>query len=484
MKPKNFCGIIISAFILALLFTTPITASANEKETIRVGYYSAYTDVIEDINSLNNKGYGHDVFKKMEELSDFQFEFVPIDGSLIDALNNDVVDVAGFSIRTDARREEVIFSENPYGKTYVALMTEDMDITYNSPESIDGKTVATYEDNIGQTYLDVYCEWNDISVEYIYAETHNYMTTEADFYITYSEERMSEEYNSILNLGVFNLYLMTSLENQELMSQLDTVFYQMVATEGNFFLELEEKYLAKNIEINHRGITQNEINILNQRPLEVAYISDYNPISFTNEQGEADGAMVDTLNLFAENYGFEVNYHPYSIYDDKSAIDGYDMVLTLYGEGDYIFENYNLTESYYSIPMYAQIDFDVFKDSEDMNDILEKSPRIGTLSYQTVDFNNFLEIYPNNEFVYYKDWHGLLDDFNDGKIDMMVSTQSAVPYIEIYLADKEKATINTDLEIPMHFYISKDISDVYMPIFNIMLDRVSEDEYAAILSTN
>ncbi len=265
MRIKRFLA---TALMLCLLFVIvlPIESFAdNEERTIvRVGYHTTYTDIIFNLDYRNNEGYGYEVFKKIEEISDFTFEFVPIYGSMVDALSEGIVDVGGLSVRTDDRRDEVIFSNTPYSKTYTALMTNDMSIRYNTPESIDGKRVATYEDNYAQQYLDIYCERNNISVEYVYGEIHNYRDLDADFYITYSEDKHSTLLNNVLNLGVFNLYLMAAPESQELLDQLDVHFYQIVTTEGNFFMELEEKYLSDNIEINHRSLTANEVEVLRQ----------------------------------------------------------------------------------------------------------------------------------------------------------------------------------------------------------------------------
>ncbi len=476
----------MSMFIIMAIISLSITqVNAQENdEVIRVGYYANFTDFVYDLDSLDEKGYGYEVFEKLEEISDLKFEYIPIQGDLIDAINSGYIDVGGFAIRNDDRRSEVLFSEYPFSKTYVALMSRDMDMRYNTPELIDGKTVATYEGNYAQKYLDIYCERTGISVEYVYGDIDNYMNLETHFIIKYSEDKEKEFQNNVLNLGIFNMYLMAGFDNQDMLEKIDDVFLQLVTTEGNYFLELEEKYLANNIELNHRGITEREINILRSKPLEVGYVADYRPISYTNEQGLPDGAMVETLNSFADIYGFEVNYHPYSTDDDPSVYENYDMLLTMYGEEEDVAQYFESTETYYQIDLYAQIRKDVHDSSTTTEQMIEKSHKVGMLNYLTFDYYSFEKEYPNNEILIYSEWHELLDAFAANEIDMLIATESAATYAELYLEDEARETINANENILMKFFVNKDISKEYIPVFNIMIDRKSLSEYEEILKTH
>ncbi len=452
-------------------------------EPIRVGYYSTFDDMIANMDSLNNKGYGYEVFQKISEYSDLEFEFVPIADSMIEAVQSGYVDVGGFNTQSDERREQVLYSEFPFNKTYLALMSKDMNIRYGDLQAIDGKIVAVYDENVGVENLNIFCEENNVSVEYIYGETETYMEQEADLFITYSEDPTSNDLNNILNLGVYNLYLITSFENAELMDLINDSFWEVIQTEGNFFMELEEKYLSENIEVAHRGLTQREIDILRQRPLEVGYVTGFSPISYTNENGEPDGVMVDVLNGFAENFDFEVNYHPYSIEEPQQEHENFDILLTLYGDSKHDNEYYTPTDAFHEISMYGIINNEML-DTTVLQEIIEKSPKIGSLPYQTIDFDAFLAVNSQVEFVFYNNWHALLDDLADGNLDMIFCTESATTYTQIYFEDLDISTIHTDTAAPMKFFINHDIADEYVPIFNVMIDRISEREYTAIIETN
>ncbi len=466
---------------IACFFLSTVTTFAED--TIKVGYYSDFTDFIFDIESKNNKGYGYEIFEKIEEVSDLEFEYIRIDGNPTDALNAGIIDLICFNTKTEAKQEEMLFSKTIYGKTYIALMTENTEIYYADAKSIDGKTVATYENNIGINDLNRFCDNYGIDVEYIYGEVHNYMDLDADFYISLSEDRSISKYNNVLNLGVHGLYVNASFENQELLDLIDKIFIDIVKTEGNFFLELEKKYLAGNLEINHRDLTSKEVVLLRQKTLEVGYIEGYAPISYTNEDGQAAGAMIDTLDYLAEQYKFNVNYTPYSIYDDPELLTNFDVLVALYGDGESNYKYYSPTESYFSMPMIAQINPDMY-DSSNIEKLFEQNLKIGSLKYQTIDYFHFLNAYPDSEFIFYDDWHELLDSFENNEIGMFISSETAATYAEIYLQKENIVMLHTDINTPINFLINKNIEDEYMKIFNVMLDRISETEYRAIIERN
>ncbi len=458
--------------------------SVDSNEAIRVGYYESYTAFADDINSLNNKGYGVEIFEKIEEVSDLTFEYIAIEGDSVVALQEGEVDLVAFFPKTEDRANQVLYSQLPFSKTYAALMTNDSDLIYADFDSIKNRTVATFEDNVANERLNTMVQNLGFTVDYVYGDFESYGALDTDFVLGFSEHRMIRNYNNVLDVGVYNYYLNASLENQELLDKIDAIFYDIIITEGNFFMELEEKYTSQNVEMSHRGLMVDELETLRQRPLEVGYIADYEPISFTNEDGEPDGSMVDILNFFADRYDFDVHYYPYSLDDPYELRANYDILLTLYGNGESEWENYVLTESFYNMPLYAQVNYDLYEGSSSKHEIMQTNPRIGTLPYQTVDFDSFNTVYPEATFVFFKDWYELLDSFAAGEIDMMLSTESSMTFAELYLNDTQRVTISTDTEVPMQFLMHHSIADEYLPIFNVMTDRITKAEYNTIVETN
>ncbi len=216
----------------------------------------------------------------------------------------------------------------------------------------------------------------------------------------------------------------------------------------------------------------------------MGYIANFQPISFQNEDGLPDGAMIDIFDSFAERFGFSVNYHPYNLSDGEETHEDFDILLTLYGDNDHDEMYYDKTETFYDIPIYGLVHIDTHQKSVTYNDIVLNSPRIGTLPYQEIDFELLEKWYEDNDFIFFEDWHDLLDSFAAREVDMMICTDSGATYAELYLEDTETITELTNLEVPMKLLVSKEISNEYLPIFNVMLDLVDEGYYKEALMTN
>ncbi len=468
----------VAMMICSMVNLMPL--QAEEVTRIKVGYVPRFNNLIEDMDSLNEKGYGYEIFQKMEEVSNYEFEFVPITSNVDAMLATGAIDVAGLFIRTDERRKNWIYSETQYGKTYVTLSTKNADIIYDDHDAIDGKTVATYEDNFANKAFDDYCIGYGIDVEYVYGTMYNY----ADYYLNYSaHESMEEQYNA-LNVGVYNLYLVTSMDNENLMKSLDEIFLHIVATEGNFFMELEDKYLAQDINYIHRDLNPSDIELLKSRPLQVGYLADKQPITYQKENGEAAGAMVEILNYLAKLYGFEVEYHTYSLDDDEKHRENFDILVTLYGDLNHEQEYYKPTEPFLNLDMYAQVRGDIYREREATGQLGEGHNRIGTLEYLMVDFEGFQSAFPENEIIYYTNLYDTIEDYKAGKLDMFLASANATTNAEILLGEMDSVTTPVDFQVPVSFWISKEIGNEYLSLFNIMLDKVPDEIYASILLSN
>ncbi len=77
MKRNRFLGILVA--ILVMWSALPYSAQAfTSDEIIRVGYYTE-DDLVSSIGSVGNEGYGYDVLRKIEEVSNLNFELLEVE---------------------------------------------------------------------------------------------------------------------------------------------------------------------------------------------------------------------------------------------------------------------------------------------------------------------------------------------------------------------------------------------------------------------
>ncbi len=486
MKQRFLSILFLSLVFVFILFqNSPLFASDNN-EIIRVGY-TPNDDLIIDITNSGDEGYGYEVLKKVEELSDIKFEFIKIEDNIFQALDNGQVDIIGFYFHTPERAKKYLYVKTPLNAVQTALIAPTtQNRIYDNPESINGKTVATYEGNVANISLDNYLEKHNISVNYIMGHINDYKELEADYYLAYSSDADLSNYNNLLNFEKRNTYLLSLPDKAEMVEKLNDVINEIVTTEGNFFELLSEKYMGAAFHTFHRSLTNDELQTLRQRPLKIAYNDIASPLTYTNDEGKPDGALIDVMNKLIEIYNFDVEYYPYSPFDPskENILENCDIELSIVGDMDFYEEHFIPSEAYYNIPVVAMVPRYKIGNNATTEEILKSAPKIWSLAYLYTDFDNFTKTHPENSYVFYENIHALFDGLEKNEVDQIITTQISLAYANSYLSHDDFFTYTADFSLEIHLSIAKDIAREYIPLFNVMLDNISEKEYQEILTQN
>ncbi len=477
MNLKNFAFVLVgvgffSAFNLFAL---------EKREIIRVGYYPN-DDLVENIDNQGNEGFGYEVLKKIEEISNYRFEFIEVSGSIFDALENNEVDVIGLFFRLQNREESFLYVDVPFNSAQMSLVAnKDLNIPYDDPQSINGKVVATYHDNPANEDLDMYLAEHNIEVTYVLSDFYNYRDMQADFYLSYSTDKTSAKYETILNLSKQYTYLMTRKDDQVLAEGLKKTLSVLILEEGLFFNDLITKYYDSNNYLFHRNLRANEIALLRARPLRVGYEENNRPFAYTNSEGKADGAIVAALEELVTIYDFDVEYCPYSLTDPDSFPADCDVIISAIGDRNQQKDNFTITEEYYEEPMIAIVPKKVVGGNESVLSILSAAPKIGISQYLYQNFDEFLSGAPGNKVVFFNTFDDLLKSYKKREVDMAVFTESGLPYANSYLNDTNSYILAADFTLKFCFAIANDIAQDFVPIFNVMFDNVPTDRYDELL---
>ncbi len=473
LKFRLFCILVL--FFSLYLYSNDIT------DVIRIGYHPQ-NGLITDINSYDRKGYGYDILKKIEETSDLRFEFISIEGSTLEALDNGEVDVIGLYYQRESFAQKYIFLDTPFNVEQTSLVAKgDVMIPYDHPESIDGKTVATYYTNPANEELDAYLAENNISVNYIMGDYYNYKDVEADYYMLYSSYIGDGNFTTVLNFSKRHTYLMSRIGNEDLMEKINTILEDIIIEESGFFTELEDKYYEDTSHYFHRNLRYDELQLLRARPIKVAYDVNHEPVTFKDEAGEPEGAIVGVMEELAAVYGFDVEYYPYSYADPTSLPADCDIVISSLGDYALIAEDFRPTESFYEMMLVAIVSKEKVGENPSIDKVLLESPRIGVLEYFYINYDSLLENIHSNEIVFYDNFRSLLEAYKNNDIDMAIFSENGTNFASSYLGENKNQVFATDIELQFHFSIANDVAEDYVPIFNVMLDNLSEERYEEIL---
>ncbi len=449
----------------------------NQKTVIKVGYFPGF-GFVKDLSSIAQKGYGVDFFQKMEDTSNFHFEYIEVDSLMpIDALNNGDIDVYGPVIKLREREQEVTYFSNPLAETSLILAAKnESEVYYNDVEAINGKMVATYRGNIANEMLIQCLAARGMSVEFLYAEPGSVHLQDADFYLLLSENAISEEsiskdFNVVLSFGMKHVFMVTKKGNIELAKQLDEAYLKSLSFDGSLYYDIRSKYLGEESLITKRYLTKEEANLLQGNTFSVGFVEHHEPYQFVNDQGEPDGIYIDVLNSLALEYGFTVEYAAYSI-GSRGTHENFDILLSHLGTKEYDLQFYEPTNSFYESPMYLLSHSDSYFNQN-------STSVLGMMNY--IEDNEIYRTYPKAEIRFFNNFYELVESFKMGFLDNVLFSDAGAEYVERDLTTFEHSISPTGLAIPFRFFISNDLQSDYVPIFNVLFAHLENESLENIV---
>ncbi len=450
-------------------------AHKDTKPVITVGYVNGY-GLMSDHNSYNSKGYGYDLLVKFGRYADIEFKFVESKEDVIKAVQDGEVDIAGLYSITPERQRQVAFGKIPVGATQYSLVARgEQAYFYDDHVAINGKTVATYNGNPGNRLLDTYLKQHNISVEYVVGGAQDFMNLDTDFYLTNSTVHTEEDFYSVLNLGLRNLYFFARKDNEQLLNYLDQKLYAFFTENASFPDFLEHKYGRVGNEFLNRSLTRKEAAMLKGKTFKVGYADDYQPYSFKDSLGNPGGVNIEFMNVLAKKYGFNVEYVPFNLNHSWSNFEGLDILASLIGERNHVRRFYESTDPYdnTSLNLVFRDDFDFEQNSLSIQKEGKQPIKIGMLNYISFPYSAFFKRFPNIKVTHYPNPDEILKDFFKKELDAFVATELGARTIASSLiTGKMHMTIH--LSLPMGFQISKRLSDEYVELFNVIINRESK----------
>ncbi len=455
--------------------------TSTRKQIVRVGYYPN-DDLIGNIKRAQSKGYGYEVLKKIESISDLKFEFIEVDGSMQKALIKGDIDLAGPYFKTEERLEKFLYAKYPLNSQVIALATKgDKKIYYDDPQSINGKTVATYPDSIAKQRLDEYLKENNISVNYVTNNLVDYLNVEADFYLLYSGDADAKDYYTALTLGAYYAFMITTPDKADIIAKIDNALEYIIYTEGSFFNDLYDEYLSE-LSVTHRYITRAESEKIQGKTFTVGYESKHEPYTYTDQQGNPNGAFIEIMDMLADEYGFNVEYIPLSLQDNQVNSEEPDIILSLVGDGTQETQGYVNTEPFYNIDMVAVASDEILAKT---NNIFEQSAvdiSVGMLQYKGVNFEEYIKDDREHLSIYfYESFDTLLNAYKIGEVDSAIFTANGIRYVNAKIDSVTDHILAVDFTVPAYMSFHEDIAAEFIPVFNVMFDNVKEQKYYDIM---
>ena len=471
--------LIVTALAAITILFMSITAFASEiadKEVLKVGYVKGYGG-IRDIDAVIEKGYLCDMFKRMEDFCDYSFEFVEYQSfnDIVEAVNNGEVQYFGPIMKTQENIKQFVM---PFTLTngVVSLVANEnvQPLYYDDPQSIDGKTVASYEDSTLESYLDEYCATHNISVKYVRSNLKDYHELEADYYLVSSVDYQFFNYQTAINFTTLPLCVATTEENKTEYADVTRAFYTMLSCDVDFLYELHEKYYEDS-SAQRRSLTKEEVDKLQNHTFKVAFESGHDFFSYFNEDGEPDGLLIQLLNEVLAGVGAkEVEYISYQMGGEgensvEYVVDNADIVISSKGKYKDFKDDFALTDTYMEVPFTLLVDRKLYVNSYDVT----TKAKIGIVRNMFMVPSSTSGQKFSQDFVVYDDIAQMYSDYNADKIDGFYLPQCALCCVEQKLT-RDFITLSTNATTPYKLWISNQLGSEYVTLANVLFDQRHE----------
>ena len=467
--------IMASILVIIMMFSLGTTSQAdNSKEVVKIGYIGDYGG-IEDIQSVSKKGYLYDLFERIGDYCNYQFEFVKYSNyeQLSKGAKNNEFYYFGPIINTGKSIQGCTYALE-LTNCVISLVTKDEqgEFYYDDPSSIDGKTVASYEDNILENYLNDYCNENNISVDYIRGDIKNYDQIDADLYLTTSNYTKLEDCESVISLTTEPLYVATVNKDTTINQVVTKAFQDVVANDVNFLYDLHEKYFKDTSSL-RRNLRKEETELLQNRQLKVAFESNHDFFSYLNKEGNPDGLLVNFVNeAVVETGALKPQYLPYSMNGKNQnsvdyIVENADIVISSLGKYSDFKDGFSLSDTYLDIPIILLVDQDLYYGDHQDN----QKHKIGIVRNMFIAPDAISNSTFSQDIVIYDDIDQLNKDYDDDKIDGFYSSECARSCVNQNI-ERDFYTISSSASTPLKIWVSNELGRDFIEIANVVFDQV------------
>lgn len=351
---KLFSVILI---VLAFVMTTDYQLSAKTK--IRVAYplQEGLTEVSEDgVFS----GYTYEYLKELERFTDYEFEFVLLDGdenaqitSAMKKVQEGDLDIMGAMMYDEALTDIYDYTSTNYGMgnmgIYVLSDNERINNTniYSLKKLAVGIVSRQKKENEKLTEFGV---MNGIDIkQHFYADAEAMLTALEKGKIesiAFSEQAsVRGNYRMVATFAPRPFYFITTKGKTDVIAELNSAMTKLNKEQPSFMSELHEKYFSmKNADFT---LTEKEQAFVDAHPeIDVAILGGNAPIQADSSLADGSGITIDILNYIGEEFGLKFTYHYTNSYEEYTKLLQDENVLLAGGVTDsYVVDRYDFTLS-------------------------------------------------------------------------------------------------------------------------------------------
>lgn len=507
MRSDRFNKLSTNIFIFLISFISIAinteAVQAEEHHVIRVGYTSdkGYIEKEGDLYT----GYLYDYLREISIYTNWEYEFIEMDTSTaLNALKDGEIDLMGGMINNESTMKLFDFPKYDMGYTYNTLVVSNDNENYNGSTYalLDGIKVGYLETAKGtlNNFLD-FCKDNGIQdVELIPFDKK----TGAD---VFEEKLKTKEIDAIMGgdlstneidgkvvarFGATPYYFATTKGNTEIVDELNKALIKIEEQDSSFEQKLYNKYFQSNDENLLILSKDEEAYIKAMKPLKVAYLTNYMPVQYYNEDKKSpDGILVKYIKLLAQRTNMPIEFVAIANYEEGYQLlknNEVDLVLGILD--DYLIADkyhFSLTKTILRIDMQKILNKDLLWEQDiEENKKNVAVPQIYSILEESINAKNeyysTIEDGIDHKIKYYSSAEESIKAVNEGKAGMThVSSYVANHYMaqDIY---ENIAVYPSGEQISLAIGVAKDLDKDLLSVITKSIYAFSEQDMRSIVN--
>lgn len=473
----------VFAFLIVFLFAVlkcSVFAEDTDEKVIKVGYYENENFQEGASEGAVKSGYAYEYFQKIATYNGWKYEYVY--GSWTDIYNKfvkgDIDLLAGLGY-AEERLEIMNYPNYPMGyeSYYLFVHGDDSTITVD-PSTLNGKKIGTISGLMDKAVRE-WLENNNVNAQIIvYADVHDRDQDLNDRKIdAFIGEGASVSSNGtivpLLKIKNVDMYLCVTKERTDLLHDLNLAQENLDSKEPYYLNDLSKKYFSKNAISLQVAAAEAKWLEEHDYTVRIGYMDNFLPYCGTDENGNAEGIMVDVINEAFSNINsarpIKFEYRPYQSTDEMiQAVHSHEIeVLFPISNDIYYLEQNNL---YHSVDVITSA----------MNLVYMGNPSeaekgiIAINKNNQIQYNYLSNYFPDNEVIYFDTVEKCLDAVVDGKASgaILSGLRASVLLKEDYYSKLSY------MELPHNTVKCFGVSTVHkgiLPLLNQALNSIEEN---------
>ena len=452
--------------LLCIVFCTIMGATSYAKEeVIRVGYNEEYQYIQQTLYG-NEEGIWANYFRKLANVSNLKFEFVPCkEYEIQEKLDAGEIDIYGPVEKQATYEQEYVYSSKRYGMDKVVITAPTFNsIYYDDIEVIGESRLLIQCEKLVRDELDEYLSYNGLKpVRHNLSQKditkHNFKYQREDLFVT-TALQMNENNKVVAELGSMELYFITDQKHYD---KLERVTEEVTHNKTLGILSFDAMYYEEEQDFDYAKqlLTEADIQLLNKKDTyTVGYLGDNEPISYYDEERKLRGVGIDMMNKIAYDGRFKVKYVDI-LNDPYRDVDFYLGIPTQLG-GKF--------DARVTIPYLVSPYMIVGKEKQ-----YDSSLRVGYLSYEGITEEYLTNCFANVKLSNCSTIEQLTGKIKENKIDYAVVTsllatsiKDSMPYDNIIV---EPIGDNKNFRIA----VSDSLTSKYIFVLNKLINRMGKE---------